>query len=191
MHYIRIWTATWQNQQSDCAPSEDSDQPGHPPNLISLVRMKKPRALRYPLSGQRRLWSTQADLSLCWAHTHSVGFVMLWLIYRIQLPALLLRTSVCSDHFFHVRCIHMAHPSRFINRTWSEVGLDNRHFPAQETITVKIWNIQTCKTITVIIPKFEPCGFTTQFTSIQKMQKKWQTGAVWSGSTLFAQVCLS
>ena len=23
-----IWAATWQNQQSDCAPSEDSDQPG-------------------------------------------------------------------------------------------------------------------------------------------------------------------
>ena len=30
------WAATWQNQQSDCAPSEDSDQPGHPPSLISL-----------------------------------------------------------------------------------------------------------------------------------------------------------
>ena len=30
------WAATWQNQQSGCAPSEDSDQPGHPPSLISL-----------------------------------------------------------------------------------------------------------------------------------------------------------
>ena len=26
-----IWAATWQNQQSDCVPSEDSDQPVHPP----------------------------------------------------------------------------------------------------------------------------------------------------------------
>ena len=25
---ITKWAATWQNQQSDCAPSEDSDQPG-------------------------------------------------------------------------------------------------------------------------------------------------------------------
>ena len=25
-----IWAATWQNQQSDCVPNEDSDQPGHP-----------------------------------------------------------------------------------------------------------------------------------------------------------------
>ena len=31
-----IWATTWQNQQNECAPSEDSDQPGHPPSLISL-----------------------------------------------------------------------------------------------------------------------------------------------------------
>ena len=30
------WAATWQNQQSECAPREDSDQPGHPPNLIRV-----------------------------------------------------------------------------------------------------------------------------------------------------------
>ena len=43
IHYNTIWAATWQNQQSDCAPSEDSDQSGHPPSLIrvSAVRMKK------------------------------------------------------------------------------------------------------------------------------------------------------
>ena len=40
-----------------CAPSEDSDQPGHPPSLISVVavRMKKTWVLCYPLSAQRRL----------------------------------------------------------------------------------------------------------------------------------------
>ena len=31
-----IWAASWQNQQSKCAPSEDSDQPGHPPRLRRL-----------------------------------------------------------------------------------------------------------------------------------------------------------
>ena len=57
-----------------CAPSEDSDQPGHPPSLIRVfaVHMKKAWILSYPLSAQRRLWSdwadAQADLSLCWAH---------------------------------------------------------------------------------------------------------------------------
>ena len=63
------WAATWQNQQSDCASSEDSDQPGHPPTLIRVfaVRMKKPWALTYPLSAQRRLRSDVKTLiSLIW-----------------------------------------------------------------------------------------------------------------------------
>ena len=81
-----IWAVTWQNQQSDCGPSEDSDQPGHLPSLIRVfaVHMKKPWVLSYPLSAQQRLQSdladAQADLNLRWAHTRFVGFVMLWLI---------------------------------------------------------------------------------------------------------------
>ena len=77
-----IWAATWQNQQCECAPSEDSDQPWHPPSLIRVfaVRMKKPCVLSYPLSGQRRLWSdwaeARADQSLRWAHPHFIDFVM-------------------------------------------------------------------------------------------------------------------
>ena len=27
---LKKWASTWQNQQRDCAPSEDSDEPGHP-----------------------------------------------------------------------------------------------------------------------------------------------------------------
>ena len=40
-----------------CTPSEDSDQPGHPPSLIRViaVRMEKSRVLSFPLSAQRRL----------------------------------------------------------------------------------------------------------------------------------------
>ena len=34
---IRIWAATWQNQQSECAPSEYSDQRSHPPSLIRVL----------------------------------------------------------------------------------------------------------------------------------------------------------
>ena len=77
-----IWATAWQNQQSDCAPSEDSYQPGHPPSLIRVfaVRMKKAWVFSYPLSAQRRLWSdladAQADLSLRCAHSHFVGCVM-------------------------------------------------------------------------------------------------------------------
>ena len=64
------------------APSDDSDQPGDPPSLISgfAVRMKKALVLSYPLSAQRRLWSdwadAQADLSLRCVHIHFVGFVI-------------------------------------------------------------------------------------------------------------------
>ena len=46
------------NQQNEYAPSDDSDQPAHP--------------------------NAQADLSLRWAHTHFVGFVMSRLIYSIK-----------------------------------------------------------------------------------------------------------
>ena len=80
--YPLSWAATWQNQQSECAPSKDSDQPGHPPSLIWVfaVCMKKARVLSYPYSAQQRLWSdwanAQADLSLLWVHTHFVSFVM-------------------------------------------------------------------------------------------------------------------
>ena len=77
-----IWAATWQNQQSDRAASEDSDQPGHPPSLIGAFAMRWMCSQVPKLSscGQRRLWSdwadAQADLSLRWAHSHFVGCVM-------------------------------------------------------------------------------------------------------------------
>ena len=57
-----------------CAPSKDSDQPGHPPSLIRVfaVRVKKRWVLSYPLSTQQRLGSdwadAKADLSICWPH---------------------------------------------------------------------------------------------------------------------------
>ena len=37
---VGIWDASWQNQQNDCAPSEDSDQPGHPPSLIRVFAVR-------------------------------------------------------------------------------------------------------------------------------------------------------
>ena len=109
-HLINKWVAIWQNQQSDCAPSEDSDQPGHPPSLtrVFAVCMKKAWVLSYPLSAQRSLWSdwadAQADLSLRWAHTHVVGFVMSWLKYvpldknRLLFSVTVAPTSSRSQH---------------------------------------------------------------------------------------------
>ena len=57
-----------------CAPSEDSDQPGHPPSLIRVSSVRSMGSWGPKLSscGQRRCWSdwmdAQADLSLRWAH---------------------------------------------------------------------------------------------------------------------------
>ena len=103
---VIIWAVPWQNQQCGCAPREDSDQPGHPPSLIRVfaVRMKKARVLSYPLSAQRRFWSdwadAQADLSLCWAHSHIVGFVMsrfIWSLYTIKLQHTVYRWTEMSS----------------------------------------------------------------------------------------------
>ena len=68
------WATARQNQQNDCAPSEDSDQPGYPPSLIRVFVLRPMDSLGPKLSscGQRRLWSNwadaQADPSLHWAH---------------------------------------------------------------------------------------------------------------------------
>ena len=83
-----------------CVPSEDSDQPGHPPSLIRVftVHMKKAWVLSYPLSAQRRFWSdwadAQADLSVRWVHSHFPGFVMRWLIFIEKLHSIVLLPSV-------------------------------------------------------------------------------------------------
>ena len=78
--YGTIWAASWQNQQCGCAPSKDSDQPGHLSSLIRViaVRMKKVWVLSYPLSAQQRLWSDWADARLIWVFAgHTVILLVL------------------------------------------------------------------------------------------------------------------
>ena len=64
----------------------------HPVWSVFAVRMNKAWFLSYPVSTQRRLWSdwadAQADLSLRWANSHFVGFVMRWLISQNLDPPL-------------------------------------------------------------------------------------------------------
>ena len=73
----KIWAASCQKQQNDCAPCEDSDQPGRMPSLIRVFAVRMKKATHW---AQRRLWSdwadAQAHLSLCWVHIHFVGFVI-------------------------------------------------------------------------------------------------------------------
>ena len=74
LRWAKNWTEHDKTNKMTCAPSEDSDQPGHPPSLIRVftVCMKKAWILNYLLNAQWRLWSdwanAQADLSLRWVH---------------------------------------------------------------------------------------------------------------------------
>ena len=134
------WAMTRQNQQNECSPSEDSDQPGHPPSLIRVfaVRMKKPCVLSYPLSAKRRLWSDWADvqayLSLRWAHTHFVGFVISWLsCLWCWLPTFL---RLHKDHLW--LCKQLQWRVRAVTQSQAEAD------PRQQE-EEKISNINTCK----------------------------------------------
>ena len=89
-----------------CAPSEDSDQPEHPPSLIrvSAVRLKQNWVLSYPLSAQRRLWSdwadAQADLSVRCAQKS-----FCWFCHEVAQNAfsssLHMQHIYISSHFLH------------------------------------------------------------------------------------------
>ena len=80
------WAVSWQTNITICVPGEDSCQPGHPPSLIRVFAVCCMGSWGPNVSscGQRRLWpawaDAQADLSLRWAHSHFVGFVMRRLI---------------------------------------------------------------------------------------------------------------
>ena len=54
---VMKWATTRQTNQMTSAPSEDSDQPGHPSSLIRIftVCMQKQWVLSYPWGAQRRL----------------------------------------------------------------------------------------------------------------------------------------
>ena len=82
-----LWAASWQNQQNDIAPSEGSDQPGHPPHLLRVFAVrwvaKDPRSLHADSEDWSDWADAQAYLSLRWAHTHFVGFVM----SRLRFPS--------------------------------------------------------------------------------------------------------
>ena len=73
-HVLKRTTEPGQSISYKTAPSEDSDQPGHPDWLIQVlvVLLKILWILDYPQKALQRLWSDSmaaaADPSLCWAH---------------------------------------------------------------------------------------------------------------------------
>ena len=100
-----------------CAPSEDSDQPGHPPSLIRVfaVRMKKHWVLSYPLSALQRLWSDWAsalsDLSLRWVHRSFCWFCL----EVLHLPSLIRVFAVRMEKHWV-----LSYPLSALWRLWSD-----------------------------------------------------------------------
>ena len=110
-----------------CVPSEDSDQPGHPPCLIGVfaVHMMKAWTLSYPLSAQRRLLSdwadAQAELILRWAH-----MPFCWFCHDAAHLGLMTASSnfncslqICRIIFF---CSLNNHFSRFSQTVYQQVS---------------------------------------------------------------------
>ena len=87
-----------------CAPSEDSDQSLSCPHEESLTED----------------WSNwadaKADLSLRWAHTHFVGFVMLWLRYSPYLFHNSYSIATCKSWKFFCLGIFINHTPVTISR---------------------------------------------------------------------------
>ena len=116
-----IWATSWQNQQNGCASSEDSDQPGHPPNLIRIFAVGCPGWSESSLCAQ---WVAK-DPDFLHAHIedsdqtgrmyrlirvfagricHFIGLVTMWLIYKTELyikkNGSILNSFICLHHYF-------------------------------------------------------------------------------------------
>ena len=91
--FLYIWAATWQKQQNECAPSEDSDQPGHP--LCAQWVAKGPRFLMWTAETLIRLggcpgWSESSlgAHSLCWSCHVTAHFCPVVLQYDLWIKKL-------------------------------------------------------------------------------------------------------
>ena len=75
---ILIWPATWRNRKIvTCAPSQDSDQPGHMPRVFAS-HMKKAWILCYPLSASEDSDQTGRMPRLIWVFPgHTVILLVL------------------------------------------------------------------------------------------------------------------
>ena len=66
-----IWATTWQNQQNKSAPSEDSDQLGHPPRLIRVFAGLQISLGICPVWSESSLsaWRKLGSLATHWEHS--------------------------------------------------------------------------------------------------------------------------
>ena len=85
----KIWVASWQNQQNDCVPSKDSDQPEHLPSLIRVFACvqwvaKDPSFLHADSkdsdqigSMPRLIYLRWAQMPFCWFCSETAHFILI------------------------------------------------------------------------------------------------------------------
>ena len=95
---------------------------------VFAVRMKKSWVLSYPLSAQRRLWldwaDAQADLSLRWARSHFVAFVMSRLIF-CSLPSACVPMAI--NNYLALKTCEYSTATTFKNYPVTQVYLNRAH----------------------------------------------------------------
>ena len=104
------------SNKMSCAPSKDSDQPGHLPSLIRVfaVRLKKLWVLSYPLSSQKRL----IRLGGCpgWSES-SLGTHAIFLVLSCSNSFFLKKKVLITERIF-LPCIFQL-LDLFVNEDWS------------------------------------------------------------------------
>ena len=86
----------------------------------------------------------QADLSLRWAHTHFVGFIMPWLIYcSSQFPDLLVRSLVIVPG---KKCFYLLHisdyfylPPEIVRHLFERLGCNRFAVSVSSVIPFTVW----------------------------------------------------
>ena len=104
-----------------CAPSDDSDQTGHPPSLIRVFACAhwEAKDRSFFSYGQRRLRSdcadAQADLSLHWVHMPFCWFGMRWFIicFHICTVFIAYNTQACRPTYIFANSVDPDETAQF------------------------------------------------------------------------------
>ena len=177
---------TLQNQQNDCAPSEDSNQPGHQPSLIRVfvVRMKKPWVLRYPLSSRKTLIRLGGCPS--WSESSLGADTFCWFcsVVAQNIPLECLRIHFQYNMTVHVNnFMLLLFISRYIMNTY--IGA-NVYWAKQETLHAFLQYLSTktiflniatcCYHLAGIRESHAPCYFSAAIIyRSEKHHKRWKT----------------
>ena len=140
-----IWDATWQNQQNECAPSEDSDQPGHPPTSLYAQWVAKDPSFLYADSEDsdqtgrmpRLLWVFAGrTLTLLVLSCRGSIILLLWWSYRVKWDVKGVR---CQSKDMFYRCYHPNQNKLFSVCSHSKPGVQPSNFKVIDSKRLLEW----------------------------------------------------